>query len=219
MPLKKIVNYLVRQIDGSLSIPKPQIIFSITGGSENFKIDKDEENLLKSELMKIAKISNTWLISSGIDSDVIRIIGEAADEDENSHNLTLLGITCRNRVYGRYSKLRRDGDEIFDEKNIENLNPYQSCFLFFDASNYEAEIEFRTKFENHLNQLFKIPFFVMAFNGGIGTLKKILNALEGNVPIIMIAVCYHKIFLLKKRFYTKFYTDFTCKHQSIKNTC
>jgi hypothetical protein len=186
-PSEKVINYLYTNRNDSLQIPKPQFILSIIGGARDFKIDQESEKSFKTGLMKVAKIHGSWIITGGIDSGIMKIIGEASDEDSNS-NLTLLGITSRRRVYGSYPTLKRNFDSEATEKNKRFLNQHHSTFIFVN----DKEDEFRTKLEKHLKETLNVPFFLLAINGGFKTLEIILNSLNQTIPIVLVAVNFHK---------------------------
>jgi hypothetical protein len=180
------MNYLYTYRNDSLQIPKPEFILSITGGARDFKIDQESEKFFKTGLMKVAKIHGAWIITGGIDSGIMKIIGEASDEDSNS-NLTLLGIASRRYVYGSYPILKRNFDSEATEKNKRLLNQHHSSFIFVNGK----EDEFRTKLEKHLKETLNIPFFLLALNGGLKTLEIILNSLNQTIPIVLVVVNFH----------------------------
>ena len=113
----------------------------------------------------------------------MKIIGEASEEDSTS-NLTLLGITSRDRVYGTYPELATFTDPVATEHNKKSLNQQHSSFLFVK----NKMNDFRTRLEKYLKETFKIPFFVLALNSGFDTIETILNSLNQSFPIVLVAV-------------------------------
>ena len=195
MPCENIVKYLYSEKKGGLRIPTPKFVLSITGGSGSFRMDNETEKAFKTGLMKVAKIKDTWIITAAINTEIVRIVGEAADEDLNSKHLTVLGITSRERIYGTYPVLKRN-EEIISDNNKEFLNPHHSSFIFVDSGN---ENKFRGNLEKHLQESLKIPFFLIVVNGGFETLKTISSVLMHGTSVILVAVrscfilCFYKI--------------------------
>jgi hypothetical protein len=187
MPCENIVKYLYNDTESSLKIPTPKFILSIIGGTGNFRIDRETENAFKTGLMKVAKINDTWIITGAINTGVVKVVGEAVDEDLNSKHLIVLGITSRNRIYGSYSELKRAGEIVSDE-NTECLNSHHSSFIFVDTQNQTNEIQFRNNLEKHLQKSLQIPFFLIVVNGGYNTLKTISDVLKHNMSVILVAV-------------------------------
>jgi hypothetical protein len=187
MPCENIVKYLYNDSESGLKIPTPKFILSIIGGTGNFRIDRETENAFKTGLMKVAKINDTWIITGAINTGIVRLVGDAVDEDLNSKHLIVLGITSRNRIYGSYSKLKRAGEIVSDE-NTECLNSHHSSFIFVDTQNQTNEIQFRNNLEKHLQKSLQIPFFLIVVNGGYNTLKTISDVLKHNMSVILVAV-------------------------------
>ena len=154
----------------------------------DFKIDRDIEKAFKTGLMKVAKINDTWIITGGIDNGVIKIVGEAVDGDADSHNLTVLGITCRSRIYGTYPSLMRFGEAPPTEENRHFLNQHHLSFIFVENTNNLNENEFRLRLEIFLKESLNIPYFLISVNGDFDTLEKIYRVLERKISILLVAV-------------------------------
>ena len=184
------MNYLYSDRDDSLRLPIPKFILSVTGGTKNFKIDKNLETAFKIGLMKAAKTTDTWIISGGTDIGVMRLVGDAVDEDLNAQDLTVLGIACRRHIYGRYPEMKKFGDPQTKEKNKNLLNPHHSAFLIVNSQsdNTEDENEFRNKLENYIQESLKIPIFLIVVEGGYSAMRAIAKALDNKIPIILVAV-------------------------------
>ena len=179
-------------LQNHLQLPKPKFIFSIIGGCKNCEIDKEIEKAFKAGLMKAAKINDTWIITSGIDNGVKRLVGDAVDEDLNSNNLTVLGIVDRKRICGTYPKFKRSTDkEIIDcNKNLLNANHLSFVIVDNEEINSENEcyLEFRIKLEHYIQKNLNVPFFLIVFEGVYSSFFLIAHTLRNKAPIILIAV-------------------------------
>ena len=107
---------------------------SIIGGGKiiNFN-DKDSqtEKAFVSGLMKAAKIQDTWIITSGIDLGATHLIAKAIEIENNRKTFTLLGITDRKRIFGKYPQFKKKSDELLTEKNSYSLNQNNTSFMIF----------------------------------------------------------------------------------------
>ncbi len=192
-----VIDHLYTEKDdfqNHLQLPKPKFIFSIIGGYKNFEIDKEIEKAFKIGLMKAAKTNDTWIITGGIDNGVMRLVGDAVDEDLNSNNLTVLGIVDRKRICGTYPNFKRSTDREIHDYNKNLLNANHSSFVVVgnEETNSENEyyLEFRIKLEHFIHNKLKIPFFLIVLEGAYSSFHTIAQTLENKAPIILIAVSY-----------------------------
>ena len=93
-PVNEAANYLY----GNASFGKPKMILSVTGGAKRFTIDENTKTAFKRGLVKVAKTTDSWIISGGTDVGVMRLVGDAIDEDLCAQDLTVLGIACLRRI-------------------------------------------------------------------------------------------------------------------------
>jgi hypothetical protein len=191
-PFEDAVRYLYFDTEYGLKIPKPKFILSIIGGSDYFEIDYETEKAFKIGLMKAAKISDTWIITAGIDDGVMRLVGDAVDEDSNSSNLTVLGITSRKKVYGSYPQLKLISDIDTNDSNRKLLNRNHSSFIFVENEDGN-EIDYRIELENYIQKTLNIQIFKIVVNGNYDTLENIESSIERNLPIMIVAVIFLKI--------------------------
>lgn len=176
-----------------LRLPKPKFILSIIGGTKNFKISEkglETEKAFKNGLMKAAKISDTWIITDGIDIGAMKLVGDAISEETDSCNFTVLGITERKKIFGKYPEVRKKSDGIPLEKNAYLLNENNTSFIFIDNENND-ESEFRTRFEAHILRTLNIPMFLFVINGDLNTLEVISRSLDQRLSIVIFAVSFN----------------------------
>lgn len=85
-----MIEYLYS--DSGFNLPRPKMILSVTGGAQKFSIDENTKTAFKLGLMKAAKTTNAWIITGGTNKGVMRLVGDAVEEDFHAHELTVLGI-------------------------------------------------------------------------------------------------------------------------------
>jgi hypothetical protein len=86
-----IIQYLYSN-DG-FKLKRPKIIFSIVGGAKQLNMPSTWKKDFKSGLIKSAKAANAWIITGGLNTGVMRLVGDAVSEAIGVDNVTLLGIT------------------------------------------------------------------------------------------------------------------------------
>ena len=189
-PCEEAVKHIYSDSENGLQLSKPKFILSIIGGTKNFRLsdrDRETEKAFKTGLMKAAKMSDTWIITGGINFGAMRLVGDAIHEELNSNNFIVLGIAERKSIFGKYPEFRKKSDGIPVEKNGQSLNENNTSFIIVD-NDYGDEHEFRTNLEAYIQQTFKIPFFIFVVNGDVKTLVTIAESLDNNLPMVIVAV-------------------------------
>lgn len=73
-------------------LTKPKLIISVTGGTVQFSIDEETKKAFKSAIMKIAKSTDAWIISGGMNKGVMSLVGDAVADDPHATNQPVIGI-------------------------------------------------------------------------------------------------------------------------------
>ena len=167
------------------------MILSVTGAAKKFQVAEKIKNAFKIELMKAAKTTDSWIISGGTDVGVMRLVGDAIEENPHAQDLVVLGIASYQRI-DPIGKIFPNTDGFscikYNPSKPENsLNSSHSSFIMVDEPDGN-EIDFRIKFEQYMKTKFGIPMVLIVLAGGKGTLKTILGALEYRIPVIVVAV-------------------------------
>ena len=97
-PVKETVDFLYSTIE----LPKPKMILSVTGGAKKFQVAENIKNAFKTGLMEAAKTTDSWIISGGTDVGVMRLVGEAIEENPHAQDLVVLGIASYKRIDPEY---------------------------------------------------------------------------------------------------------------------
>ena len=74
-------------------LKRPKIILSIVGGAKKLNMPSTWKKDFKSGLINAAKAANAWIITGGLDTGVMRLVGDAISEAISADNVTVLGLT------------------------------------------------------------------------------------------------------------------------------
>ena len=55
----------------------PSVLISITGGAQDFRLPQNVQTAFERGLMRAARSGNTWMITGGTDTGVMRLVGQA----------------------------------------------------------------------------------------------------------------------------------------------
>ena len=172
------------------------MILSVTGAAKKFQVAEKIKNAFKIELMKAAKTTDSWIISGGTDVGVMRLVGDAIEENPHTQDLVVLGIASHKRIDKKNIFENTSGYKAITYETVENkpeysLNSSHSTFILVNNTNpNDDEIDFRNKCEQKLKDKFGIPMVLIVVGGGKGTLKTIKGALDFQIPVILVAVSH-----------------------------
>ena len=85
----------------------PKLILSITGGAKNFYVSQQLKDTLKQGLNKVVSLTNAWIISGGTNVGVMKLVGDAIEDQLLSSNIVVLGIASWNTIINRESIVRK----------------------------------------------------------------------------------------------------------------
>lgn len=82
------------------NLERPQMILSIIGGAQKYSISNRVKTAFKRGLINAAVSTGAWIITSGINTGIIRLVGEAVSEElyKNNSSLTVLGIATWGKI-------------------------------------------------------------------------------------------------------------------------
>uniref|UniRef100_A0A1I8IX24 LSDAT_euk domain-containing protein n=1 Tax=Macrostomum lignano TaxID=282301 RepID=A0A1I8IX24_9PLAT len=170
-------------------LPLPKLVLSVHGGMQNFELQPRLRQLALSGLLKAAKTTDAWLISTGLDNGVSRLVcaigiapwGVIRDRDQ------LLGRsrTCK------YFAISSAG------KSLSVLNRYHSYFLLVDdgrCGSYGIESQLRRNLERYLCSLRlckshfgvgldRVPVVATLLEGGASAFRLLLDLTLGSPPV------------------------------------
>ncbi|CEF65614.1 Transient receptor potential cation channel subfamily M member 1 [Strongyloides ratti] len=201
----KDILYLMENI---WKLETPNLVITIHGGMTNFEVQQKLGKVFREGLLKAAQTTGAWIITSGIDSGVVRHVARALDDAGISarmrSKIILLGIapygllSNREKFIGKNIVIPLDHQPYSVRNNYTMLNDRHSYFLLVDngtVGRYGADMVLRKRFENYLslpNNLFypakRIPIICVILEGGICTLESALQYVTSKPPCPVI-VC------------------------------
>ena len=188
----------------------------MTGGAKNFEIPKRMKKAFKEGIIKAAISTDAWIITGGTNYGVMQLVGEAVKEEcplyySSESKLTLLGICTKEKIAGAEDLT---GEKVYALTPVPNkvlLDPNHNNFILVDqklGAVFGQEIDFRLNLECNLSNQEalsgqeatneqvekvlklkeKIPLVLIVVNGGTNTLLTVNQAINKNVPILILAV-------------------------------
>ncbi len=222
------VAKIIKQIDEEYNEFFPELIFYVEGSKNTLNVDEEIKKAFKIALMKISKSTDAWIVTDGLDSGVVRLVGDAVAEDLDSENLTLLGIVpwgcvpyrhelIKPNEYGKIvvrslecmkSKMQKNrylNKQAVHQNTMVQINPNHTHFIFVDdgtVGQFGSEIKYRAEFRKGLSRYFNLaPMVLLVVEGDLETLKTILSTLRNGSPVLIIAVFVAFCFLTSNKIF------------------
>uniref|UniRef100_A0A914PR91 TRPM SLOG domain-containing protein n=1 Tax=Panagrolaimus davidi TaxID=227884 RepID=A0A914PR91_9BILA len=198
------IVYLMEKV---WNLPKPKLVITIHGGVTNFGVPDKLGKCFREGLLKAAQTTGAWIITSGIDSGVVRHVAQALDEAGISarmrSQILLIGIAPWGLVRRRDKLIGHNAHVTYEHpsycshnKHHPVLNDRHSYFLLVDngtIGRYGADIILRKRFEDYIAQKVTLrvgnertPIICLTVEGGLCTINSALQYLKGIPPIPVI---------------------------------
>eukprot|EP00045_Choanoeca_perplexa_P004986 m.42265 g.42265 ORF g.42265 m.42265 type:complete len:1442 (+) comp12868_c0_seq3:49-4374(+) len=193
----------------------PRFVLSITGGATTFDLPPRLDQMIRQGLQKTAAASNSWIVTGGMNTGVMKYVGDALADVSNeqigippligicpwnvlNNKEALCGQQYPEKQLGGRVALYGHPDE--SSETYKSLDKHHTHFLCVDngsqdSSAFGAEIALRGKLEALLGRLSSSGEFGVAFpvacvsiciQGGPGTIDTVLAAVEGGTPVIIV---------------------------------
>jgi hypothetical protein len=187
-PVGEFANTFIANRD----IPRPQVLISVTGGAQDFKmLSSNLEQIFNRGLLRAAENTSAWIVTGGLSTGVMEFVGNAIRAMDI--RVPCIGVATFSKV---------SHNEIFLEAGdvnytAEKKNDPRSCSLQQDHSHFilvrspvdewGQEIEFRSSLEKHFTTFERgVPLVLVALNGGPNTIKTLVEGARQNFPIIIV---------------------------------
>ncbi|XP_076821173.1 transient receptor potential cation channel subfamily M member-like 2 isoform X2 [Clavelina lepadiformis] len=180
------------------NLTAPSVILSIAGGGgDEFVITSGMTKEFRTSVNKIALQTGGWILTSGTNSSVVKLIGETVDQYTSANKdqaITTLGVA----TFGDVSDNAKLYEESFGEsdvciqyesRRVNSLQKNHTHFILIEDGQRFALAEPRAKLEHLISQKVgnKVPLVCLLLNGGFESLKAVHQALKNKTPVIVIA--------------------------------
>ncbi|PAV61018.1 hypothetical protein WR25_04380 [Diploscapter pachys] len=194
------ILYLMEHVWG---LSPPRLVITVHGGMSNFEVQAKLGQLFREGILKAAQTTGAWIITSGLDSGVVRQVALAMDEAGISarmrSKITTIGIAPWGVIKRKERMLGHDISVMYDVEafgsGVGILNDRHSFFLLADNGTqrrYGADIHLRQNLENYLATQGirgrKVPVVCTVMEGGATTLKAVYEYVVED-PLIPTIVC------------------------------
>ncbi|XP_076821170.1 transient receptor potential cation channel subfamily M member-like 2 isoform X1 [Clavelina lepadiformis] len=191
----------------------PNIVISVTGGAQNFKLRPSQVKEFRKSLIKAAVNTGGWIISGGTHTGVMKVVGEAIRDHVVAHesdaialgiatfgvlhhqkDLHDFAVTANKDLTGFHYKLKSVCKQEDSAEKV-SLDKHHSHFILVDDdkkdSKFGKEIELRARLERVVAQKKggsseKVPIVCILIQGGAGSLKTVHDALKLQTPVIVV---------------------------------
>ncbi|KAJ1371742.1 hypothetical protein KIN20_033740 [Parelaphostrongylus tenuis] len=187
-------------------LPPPPLVITVHGGMANFEVCEKLGRLFRDGLLKAAQTTGAWIITSGLDSGVVKQVAQALDDAGISarmrSKIVTIGIAPWGVIKRRERLIVKDAQVQYDPHSFGTvngpgiLNDHHSYFLLADngtSSRYGADLHLRQNLENFLADRAngdgsqKVPVVCAVLEGGTTSLIAVHQYLtqEPNIPVIV----------------------------------
>ncbi|KAK6185074.1 hypothetical protein SNE40_007394 [Patella caerulea] len=190
----------------------PNLVISVIGGAKNFRLDGRMRETFSTGLIKAAKTTSAWLITSGFNMGVMKSVGQAVNEgqtflwdnDRMTHLIRCIGIAPWGYIRGRdalvgdgagnFRASYKPSNVILHGKPVP-LNPDHTHFIFVDdgmRNRYGGVADFRAKFEKIVSRPrtdggLGIPVVLVVVEGGTDAITDAKRSLDEGTPVVVCA--------------------------------
>ncbi|ESO89164.1 hypothetical protein LOTGIDRAFT_229069 [Lottia gigantea] len=196
-------------------LPVPKLLISVTGGAKKFDLKARLRTVLKQGLIHAAKSTGAWIVTGGTAAGVMEFVGEAVRDhifstgNPEQNRVVALGIATWGVINNRLALDGEGANGLFpavyavedtvDQGDGAPLDHNHTHFILVDNGThgkYGGEIEFRSKLESYISQKVEtgvattqsvhVPCVLLVVEGGINTMKTVLETLRRNTPVVVI---------------------------------
>ncbi|KAH7727830.1 Protein GON-2 e [Aphelenchoides avenae] len=194
--------------DNVWELPKPTLIITVHGGITNFDLQPKLARVFRKGLLKAARTTGAWIITSGMNAGVVRHVAAALEgaisTSKARSKIVSIGIAPWGLLKKREDFLGQDKIVSYHPHSFSPkgrfavLNNRHSYFLLVDngtVGRYGADIILRRRLESYIAEKRKIggcaksvPVVCVILEGGTCTVRTILDYVT-NIPRVPVVIC------------------------------
>ena len=187
----------------------PNLVISVTGGAQDFKLKPRLREVFTKGLIKVAASTNAWVITGGTNTGVMKHVGEAVKNRGSvgkfgRSKINVIGIAAWGTVNSSGDLISKNGEgcypAYYDPASGSGLDHNHSHFLLVDngtKGKYGTEIGLRASVEETIAKELKtesnsdcgaigIPVVILCLEGGPNTIKTMAEAIKKGTPAVVI---------------------------------
>ncbi|KAK4471947.1 hypothetical protein MN116_005327 [Schistosoma mekongi] len=192
---------------------KPSLCISVIGGAKNFVLEGHKKEVFYSGLVQAAQTTKAWIVTSGLNLGIIRVVGDALQEqafctDKRmlSQQLRCIGIAPWGYVLNRNTLVAKECEDhihplpytvstVIETGQPVSLNQNHSHYIFVDEGKRlryggSESARFRAKLEKQIalpeeNGGFGIPVVLVVVEGGHDVFIDARNSIKERVPVVI----------------------------------
>uniref|UniRef100_A0A452RVY4 Transient receptor potential cation channel subfamily M member 3 n=1 Tax=Ursus americanus TaxID=9643 RepID=A0A452RVY4_URSAM len=183
----------------------PKLLISVHGGLQNFELQPKLKQVFGKGLIKAAMTTGAWIFTGGVNTGVIRHVGDALKDhaSKSRGKICTIGIAPWGIVENQEDLIGRDVVRPYQTMSnpmskLTVLNSMHSHFILADngtTGKYGAEVKLRRQLEKHIS-LQKIntrigqgvPVVALIVEGGPNVISIVLEYLR-DTPPVPVVVC------------------------------
>ncbi|XP_066523255.1 transient receptor potential cation channel subfamily M member 1-like [Hoplias malabaricus] len=183
----------------------PTLLISVHGGLQNFDIQPKLKQVFGKGLIKAAVTTGAWIFTAGINTGVMRHVGDALKDHSSKSRgkVCAIGIAPWGILESKEDLIGRDVNKPYQAMSnplskLAVLNSSHSHFILCDngtCGKYGAEVKLRRQLEKHIS-LQKIntrlgqgvPLLCLIVEGGPNMITVVLESLREDPPVPVV-VC------------------------------
>uniref|UniRef100_A0A915BSL5 Transient receptor potential channel n=1 Tax=Parascaris univalens TaxID=6257 RepID=A0A915BSL5_PARUN len=186
-------------------MPPPKLIITVHGGITNFDLQPKLARVFRKGLLKAARTTGAWIITSGINAGVVHHVAAALEGCATARSkIVSIGITPWGLIKKREDLIGQDivvpyhPHSFSPRGRFAVLNNRHSYFLLVDngtVGRYGADVILRKRLETYIAQKQKIgggtrsvPVVCVVLEGGTCTIRAVLDYVT-NTPRVPVVVC------------------------------
>uniref|UniRef100_A0A3P8W4Z3 Transient receptor potential cation channel subfamily M member 3 n=1 Tax=Cynoglossus semilaevis TaxID=244447 RepID=A0A3P8W4Z3_CYNSE len=183
----------------------PKLLISVHGGLQNFELQPKLKQVFGKGLIKAAMTTGAWIFTGGVNTGVIRHVGDALKDhaSKSRGKICTIGIAPWGIVENQEDLVGKDVVRPYQTMSnplskLTVLNSLHSHFILADngtTGKYGAEVKLRRQLEKHIS-LQKIntrigqgvPVVALIVEGGPNVISIVLEYLR-DTPPVPVVVC------------------------------
>uniref|UniRef100_A0A8D2J9R6 Transient receptor potential cation channel subfamily M member 3 n=1 Tax=Varanus komodoensis TaxID=61221 RepID=A0A8D2J9R6_VARKO len=185
----------------------PKLLISVHGGLQNFELQPKLKQVFGKGLIKAAMTTGAWIFTGGVNTGVIRHVGDALKDhaSKSRGKICTIGIAPWGIVENQEDLIGKDVVRPYQTMSnpmskLTVLNSMHSHFILADngtTGKYGAEVKLRRQLEKHIslqkiNTSKQFAFYIfLIYEGGIGQgVPVVALIVEGGPNVISIVLEY-----------------------------